>query len=82
MVKLFQMLQGHAEYFGLILIKSNGPQNWLQIISNGQIMLCRKNSVIFQSNALCTCTLRTCWGLGTTPKTPSGQIQIVECNTK
>ena len=103
MVKLFQMLQGDAEYFGLLLIKSGDPQsysnghkrsiftsvyheipnfcvprmvsqlwNWLQIISNGQIMLCRKKCVIFQSNAPCTCTLCTFWGLGITPKTPSG----------
>ena len=46
--------------------------NWLQIISNGQIMLCRKKCVIFQSNAPCTCTLCTFWGVGITPKTPSG----------
>ena len=45
---------------------------WLQIISNGQIMLCRKNSFIFQSNTPCTCTLCTFWGLGITPKTPYG----------
>ena len=31
------------------------------------------NSVIFQSNAPCTCTLCTFWGQGIiTPKTPSG----------
>ena len=35
-------------------------------------MLCRKKCVIFQSNAPCTCTLYTFWGLGITPKTPSG----------
>ena len=35
-------------------------------------MLCRKNSFIFQSNAPCTCTLCTFWGLDITPKTPSG----------
>ena len=35
-------------------------------------MLCRKNSIIFQSNAPCKCTLGTFWGLGITPKTPSG----------
>ena len=46
--------------------------NLLQIISYGQIMLCKKNSVIFQSNAPCTCTLCTFWGQGITPKTPSG----------
>ena len=97
------MLQGDAEYFGLLLTKSGDPQsysnghkrsillqctmkspnfcvprtvsqlwNWLQIISNGQIMLCEKISVIFQSNAPCTCTLCTFWGLGITPETPSG----------
>ena len=31
MVKLFQMLQGDAEYFGLLLIKSSDPQSY----SNG-----------------------------------------------
>ena len=41
--------------------------NCMQIISNGQIMLCRKNSVIVQSNAPCTF-----WGSGITPMTPSG----------
>ena len=46
--------------------------NWLQIISNDQIILYRKNSVIFQSNAPCTCTLWKFWGLSITPKTPSG----------
>ena len=80
------MLQGDAEYLGLLLIKcgdlqnySNGHKrsiftsvyheipnfcvprmvlqlgNWLQIISNGQIMLCRKNSVIFSKQ----CTMYT-----------------------
>ena len=94
------MVQADAEYFGLLLIKSN-PQsysnghkrsiftsmyceipnfcvtrmvsqfwNWLQIICLGQIMLCRKKSVSFQSIAPCAwCTF---WGLGITPKTPSG----------
>ena len=37
-----------------------------------QIMLCGKNSVIFQSNAPYTCTLCTFWGSGITPKTPGG----------
>ena len=31
MVKLFQMLQGDAEYLGLLLIKSSDPQSY----SNG-----------------------------------------------
>ena len=33
MVKLFQMLQADAEYFGLLLIKSSDPQSY----SNGHI---------------------------------------------
>ena len=28
MVKLFQMLQGDAEYFGLLLMKSSDPQSY------------------------------------------------------
>ena len=28
MVKLFQMLQGNAEYFGLLLTKSGDPQSY------------------------------------------------------
>ena len=32
----------------------------------------QKHSVIFQSNVPCTCTLCTFWGLGITPKPPSG----------
>ena len=28
MVKLFQMLQGDAEYFSLLLIKSSDPQSY------------------------------------------------------
>ena len=36
------------------------------------MMLCENNSVIFQSNALCTYTLYTFWGSAFTPKTPSG----------
>ena len=31
-----------------------------------------KYYVIFQSNAPCSCTLCTFWGLGITPKTPTG----------
>ena len=36
-------------------------------------MLCRKNSVIFQSNAPCTCAFCTFWGVDITPKPPSGR---------
>ena len=80
MVKLFQMLQGDAEYFGLLLTKvvihkvtqmvikavfllqctMKSPisvyqqwfsqlWNWLQIISNGQIMLCKKILSFFKA---------------------------------
>ena len=35
-------------------------------------MLCRKNSINFQSNAPCTCTLCTFWASGIALKTPSG----------
>ena len=36
-----------------------------------------KNSVVFQSNALCTYTLFTFWGLGIPPKIPSGRLASV-----
>ena len=32
----------------------------------------QKNSVIFQSNESCTCAFCTFWGVGITPKPPSG----------
>ena len=32
----------------------------------------QKKSVIFQSNEPCTCTFCTFWGVGITPKPPSG----------
>ena len=34
-------------------------------------MLCRKNSVIFQSNELCTYAFCTFWGVDIAPKPPS-----------
>ena len=33
----------------------------------------QKKSVIFQCNEPCTCTLCIFWGVGITPKTPSGR---------
>ena len=36
-------------------------------------MLCRKNSVIFQSNEPCTCAFCTVWGVDSTPKPLSGR---------
>ena len=51
------------------------PWIWLQIVSDGQIMLCRKNSAIFLSSAPIT-LVNMCtgykWGSGITPKNPSG----------
>ena len=47
----------------------------LKLVANnfkGQIKLCRKKSVIFQSNAPCTCAFCTFWGVDITPKPPSG----------
>ena len=36
-------------------------------------MLYRTNSVIFQINEPCTCAFCTFWGVGSTPKSPSGR---------
>ena len=36
-------------------------------------MLCRKTSIIFQSNEPCTYAFCTFWGFGITPKHPSGR---------
>ena len=35
-------------------------------------MLCRKHSIIFQSNEPRTCAFCTFWGVGIKPKPPSG----------